>query len=156
MNLYLLRHAEAEPHRPDDFSRCLTEKGFKQARRIGCFMKEQCLRPEVILTSPVVRARETAEIVSKLLGKQPLTEAPWAACGMKPDVALAELSGYAKLDSVMIVGHEPDLSFLIASLIGLERSASIQVAKASLIGVNLPRLQFGSGILQYLLPVKFL
>ena len=56
----------------------------------------------------------------------------------------------------MIVGHEPDLSFLIASLIGLERSASIQVAKASLIGVNLPRLQFGSGILQYLLPVKFL
>ena len=156
MLLYLIRHAEAEPHRPEDFSRCLTEKGFKQARRIGCFMKEQCLRPEVILTSPVVRARETAEIVAKLLGKQPLTEAPWAACGMKPDVALAELSGYAKLDSVMIVGHEPDLSFLIASLIGLERSASIQVAKTSLIGVNLPRLQFGSGILQYLLPVKFL
>ena len=156
MLLYLIRHAEAEPHRPEDFSRCLTEKGFKQARRIGCFMKEHCHRPEVILTSPVVRARETAEIVAKLLGKQPLTEAPWAACGMNPDVALAELSGYAKLDSVMIVGHEPDLSFLIASLIGLERSASIQVAKASLIGVNLPRLQFGSGILQYLLPVKFL
>ena len=156
MLLHLLRHAEAEPHRPDDFSRCLTEKGFKQARRVGCFMKEQCLRPEIILTSPVVRARETAEIVAKLLGKPPLTEVPWAACGMNPEAALAELSAYAKLDSVMIVGHEPDLSSLSASLIGLERSESIQVAKASLLGVNLPRLQFSSGILQYLLPVKFL
>jgi len=156
MLLHLIRHAEAEPHRLDDFSRCLTEKGFKQARRIGCFMKEQCLRPEIILTSPVIRARETAEIVAKLLGKPPLTEVPWAACGMNPEVALAELSAYAKLDSVMIVGHEPDLSSLSASLIGMERSESIQVAKASLLGVNLPRLQFGSGILQYLLPVKFL
>jgi len=156
MLLHLLRHAEAEPHRLDDLSRCLTEKGFKQARRIGCFMKEQCLRPEIILTSPVVRARETAEVVAKLLGKPPLTEVPWAACGMNPELALTELSGYAKLDSVMIVGHEPDLSSLSASLIGLERSDSIQVLKASLLGVNLPRLQMGSGILQYLLPVKFL
>ncbi len=156
MLLHLIRHAEAEPHRLDDFSRCLTEKGFKQARRIGCFMKEQCLRPEIILTSPVVRARETAEIIAKLMGKPPLTEVPWAACGMNPEVALTELSGYAKLDSVMIVGHEPDLSSLSAALIGLGRSESIQVAKASLLGVSLPRLQMGSGILQYLLPVKFL
>lgn len=156
MLLHLIRHAEAEPHRLDDFSRCLTEKGFKQARRIGCFMKEQCLRPEIILTSPVVRARETAEIIAKLMGKPPLTEVPWAACGMNPEVALTELSGYVKLDSVMIVGHEPDLSSLSAALIGLGRSESIQVAKASLLGVSLPRLQMGSGILQYLLPVKFL
>lgn len=156
MFLHLLRHAEAEAHRPDDFSRSLTEKGSKQARRIGCFMKEQCIRPDVILTSPVVRARQTAEIVVKLLGNTALTEAPWAACGMTPDAALAELSGFAKLDSVMIVGHEPDLGFLITSLIGLGRSESIQIAKATLVGVNLPRLQFGSGMLRYLLPVKFL
>ena len=156
MLLSLLRHAEAEPPRADAFTRRLTEKGSKQARRIGCFMKEQCFRPQIILTSPVVRARETAEIVAKLLGKPLLTEVSWAACGMNPDVSLAELSAYAKLDSLMIVGHEPDLSSLSASLIGLEWSESIQFAKASLLGVNLPRLQFGSGILQYLLPVKFL
>lgn len=156
MLLHLLRHAEAEPYQVDDFSRSLTEKGSKQARRIGCFMKEQCLRPDVILTSPVLRARQTAEVVSKLLGKVDLTEVPWAACGMNPDAALTELSGFAKLDSVLLVGHEPDFSLLIASLIGLGRSESIQVGKASLIGVNLPRLQCGSGVLQYLLPVKFL
>jgi phosphohistidine phosphatase len=119
-------------------------------------MKEQCLRPEIILTSPVLRARQTAEIVAKLLGKTAPTEIPWAACGMTPDVALAELSGFSKLNSVMIVGHEPDFSALIASLIGVPRSESIEVAKASLIGVNLTSLRFGLGVLQYLLPVKFL
>lgn len=156
MHLYLLRHAEAEPHRPDDFSRTLTEKGAKQARQVGCFMKEQCLRPQLILTSPVTRARQTAEIVSKLLGKEPPIEASWAACGMNPDVALSELGGYAKLESLMIVGHEPDFSQLAASLLGVERSSSMQVSKASLLGINLPQLHSGSGILQFLLPVKFL
>ena len=156
MLLHLLRHAEAEPYQADDFSRVLTEKGSKQARRVGCFMKEQCIRPEVILTSPVLRARQTAEIVAKLLGKTTLTEIPWAACGMSPDVALSELSGFSKFDSVMIVGHEPDFSCLIASLIGFSRSESVEVAKASLVGVNLQSLRFGSGVLQYLLPVKFL
>lgn len=75
---------------------------------------------------------------------------------MSPDVALSELSGFSKLDSVMIVGHEPDFSCLIASLIGFSRSESVEVAKASLVGVNLQSLRFGSGVLQYLLPVKFL
>ena len=148
MLLYLLRHAEAEPHRPDDFSRQLTETGIKQARRVGCFMKEQCLRPDLILSSPVVRARETAEIVGKLLGKVDLLEVPWAA--------LAEIEAHNRFKSILLVGHEPDFSALIAALTGLARSPSIQVGKASLICINLPRVQFGSGILQFLLPVKYL
>jgi phosphohistidine phosphatase len=156
MLLYLLRHAEAEPHREDDFSRCLTENGLKQARRIGCFMKEQCLRPDLILTSPVVRARETAGVVAKLLGKTDLTEVAWAACGMDPDRAIEELGAYSKFKSVLLVGHEPDLSTLISMLIQLSRSPSIQISKASLTCLNLPRIQPGSGILQFLLPVKFL
>jgi hypothetical protein len=56
----------------------------------------------------------------------------------------------------MIVGHEPDFSCLIASLIGVSRSDSIEVAKASLVGVNLHSLRSGSGVLQYLFPVKYL
>jgi len=119
--LYLLRHAEAEPHRPDDFSRQLTETGIKQARRVGCFMKEQCLRPDLILSSPVVRARETAEIVGKLLGKVDLIEVPWAACGMGPERALAELEAHNRFKSILLVGHEPDFSALIAALTGLRQ-----------------------------------
>jgi phosphohistidine phosphatase len=154
--LYLLRHAEAEPHCDDDFSRRLTEMGYKQARQVGCIMKEQCLRPDLILSSPVIRARDTAGIVAKFLGKIDVTQVPWAACGMNPDRALDELASYSKFKSILLVGHEPDFSTLIASLIGLLRSPSIQVGKASLIGINLPRLQVGSGILEFVLPVKFL
>lgn len=156
MLLYLLRHAEAEPHCADDFSRRLTESGFKQARRVGCFMKEQCLRPDLILTSPVIRARETAEVVAKLLGKLETIEVPWAACGMSPEKALEELSAYGKFKSILLVGHEPDFSTLIASLLRIAGAPSIEIAKASLTGIDLPRLQSGSGTLRFLLPVKFL
>jgi phosphohistidine phosphatase SixA len=75
---------------------------------------------------------------------------------MDPERALAELASYSKFKSILLVGHEPDFSTLIASLVGLARSPSVQVGKASLIGINLPRLQLGSGILQFLLPVKYL
>lgn len=156
MLLYLLRHAEAEPHCADDFSRRLTQPGFKQARKVGCFMKEQCLRPDLILTSPVMRARETAEVVSKLLGKVDITEVPWAACGMDPQRVLQELAAYRSFKGILLVGHEPDFSILTAALIQLARSTSIQIGKASLTCINLPQLQFGSGILQFLLPVNFL
>jgi phosphohistidine phosphatase len=155
MILYLLRHAEAEPHCPDDFSRRLTEKGIKQADRVGCFMKDHCERPDFILTSPVIRAHETAGIVANHLGKCDVTLSPWAACGMDPKNAIHEIATYNKFKSILLVGHEPDFSVLIAALIGLARSPSIQVGKASLISINLPRLQFGSGILQFVLPVKF-
>lgn len=156
MRLYLLRHAEAEPHRADDFTRRLTDKGRRQALTVGGFLKGRELTPDLILTSPVLRASETAAIVAEALGSAAPTEAPWLACGMDPERALAELAGYAKLDSLLIVGHEPDFSSLLALLIGLERSPSVQVGKASLSCVNLPRPQPGSGILQFLLPVKFL
>ena len=156
MTLYLLRHAEAEPHCTDDFSRKLTEKGSKQARKIGCFMKEQCLRPDLILTSPVVRARETAEIVAKLLGKIDLTEVPWAACGMNPERALAEIGSYAKFKSILLVGHEPDFSTLAATLLDLGKSSSVSICKASLTGIEASRFVPGAGVLQFLLPVTYL
>jgi phosphohistidine phosphatase len=156
MLLYLLRHAEAEPHCADDFSRRLTEPGYKQARKIGCFMKEQCLRPELILTSPVVRARKTAEIVAKLLGKVEISEVPWAACGMTPERAIDELGAYGKFKNILLVGHEPDFSQLIANLVQLTGSPSIEVTKASLSCISLNRIQSGSGTLQFLLPVRFL
>jgi phosphohistidine phosphatase SixA len=75
---------------------------------------------------------------------------------MDPQNAIHEIATYIKFKSILLVGHEPDFSMLIAALIGLARSPSIQVGKASLISINLPRLQFGSGILQFVLPVKFL
>jgi phosphohistidine phosphatase SixA len=75
---------------------------------------------------------------------------------MNPERALAELAGYAKLESMMIVGHEPDFSTLVAHLLDLGSSASVNVSKASLTGIELARPVAGSGVLRFLLPVKLL
>lgn len=119
-------------------------------------MKEQCLRPDLILTSPVVRARETAGIVAKLLGKIDPNEVPWAACGMNPERALAELAAYDRFKSILLVGHEPDFSILTAALLDLGKSSSVTISKASLTGIEASRLVPGAGVLQFLLPVKYL
>ncbi len=154
MLICLLRHAEAEPYQKDDFSRRLTGKGKTQAGRVGEFLARHTITPDLILTSPVLRARETAEIVSQKLGNIDLTEVSWLACGMSPETALAELAAYAPFQSMMIVGHEPDFSALVASFIGLRTSASIDLSKASLTGIDLARLTPGSGVLRFFLPVK--
>ena len=158
MLLYLLRHAYAEPYQADDFSRRLTKKGISQAERVGNFLLSHGIFPDLILTSPVIRARETAKIVLEKLGEASattdLTEVPWLACGMNPEVALKELSGCAKFDSVMIVGHEPDFSTLVATLIDLGRSDSIDLSKASLTAIDLLRIAPGCGVLRFFMPVK--
>lgn len=156
MLLYLLRHAEAEPHRADDFSRSLTPQGRDQSSRVGAFMLAKEIRPELILSSPVLRARQTAEIVASILGEPAPTLAPWISCGMDPDRALAELADFARLSRVMIVGHEPDFSTLLAHLLDAGHNAGVTVSKASLIAIDLPRLSRGSGLLKFLIPVKFL
>jgi phosphohistidine phosphatase len=154
MLLYLLRHAEAEPHRADDFSRKLTEKGEKQARRVGSFLHDNGLKPDLILSSPVLRAKQTAVIAADELQSGSPTEVPWLACGMNPERALSELAGYAKLGSVMIVGHEPDFSALVAHLLDLGSSASVNISKASLTCIEIPRAVTGSGVLRFLMPAK--
>jgi phosphohistidine phosphatase len=156
MLLYLLRHAEAEPHCADDFSRKLTGKGEKQARAVGSFLVDQGIKPDLILTSPVLRAKETAALVAQELKGEAPTEVPWLACGMNPERALAELAGYAKLESLLIVGHEPDFSALVAHLLDLGSSSSVNIPKASLTCIELSRPVAGSGILRFLIPVKLL
>lgn len=156
MLLYLLRHAEAEPHRADDFSRRLTEKGEDQARVVGAFLADRKGKPDMILTSPVLRARQTAAIVAKKLGDDAPTEVPWLGCGMNPERALGELAGYARLSSLMIVGHEPDFSILAAYLLDMGSSASVNISKASLTCIEISRPVAGSGVLRFLIPVKLL
>ncbi len=155
MLLYLLRHAEAEACQTTDFSRCLTEKGVSQAGKVGEFLSSRSIRPDLILGSPLLRAQQTTAIVAKKLSHE-FTEVPWLACGMTPDTALEELASYCKLDSVMIVGHEPDFSTLAATLLGLENSLSIHLSKASLTAVDLARVAAGRGVLRFFLPVKLL
>ena len=145
MTLLLIRHATADAHGlpGGDFVRSLIEKGEEQSRRVGRFLKKHDLIPEVVLTSPVLRAKETADFLHQEGCPAPITE-PWLACGIRPEPALSELSAYKKFATVAIVGHEPDFSSLVEHLLGAD-AYSIRVKKTSLISLELdhhPSLNF--------------
>jgi phosphohistidine phosphatase len=156
MTVYFLRHADAEPDAARDFERKLTPKGLEQAEKAGKFLVRHGLVPALILTSPVVRARQTAKIVARRLGDADLVEERWLACGMSPESCLRELAVHQHLESVLLVGHEPDFSETISALTGLPDPVNLNIRKASLTAVDLPRLEPGAGQLQFLVPSRLM
>lgn len=159
MLLYLLRHADAEPCASSDAQRKLTAKGIQQAGGVGRFCNNHELVPAHILTSPYERAKHTALLFAQELDCQtdlPEVEiAPFLACGMRPETALSELRSHSKIDSIMLVGHEPDLSHLAAYLLGAT-SDSIHIRKASLTLIELSAFRSEAGILHFSIPVKLM
>jgi len=155
MTLLLIRHATAEAHglSGGDFSRALITKGINQAHRVGSFLRENNLLPELLLTSPVSRAKETAKILAEEGSPNPIVET-WLSCGMRPEIALSELTAYRDLESVAIVGHEPDFSTLVEHVLGANL-CTIRVKKTSIISLEIdPPKQ--SGLLNFSIPCKYL
>ncbi len=156
MLLYFLRHAEAENEVPSDFDRRLTPKGLEQADKAGKFCVRYGLIPDVILSSPVVRAEQTARAVSKRLDGRELIIERWLACGMMPETCLESLAAYAKFGHVLLVGHEPDFGETIAACIGLPDPGHLNIRKSSLTAIDLPRLRAGMGRLEFTIPVRLM
>lgn len=155
MTLYLLRHAEAELSATSDSARRLTAKGEDQAARTGKFCRKNGLVPEVILSSPVKRALQTATMVAGNLDGVEVVEVAWAACGMDPEEAIEGLQAYAKFRSVMLVGHQPDLGALAASLIGCADVGALHVRKSLLCAITVPH-SFRGGVLEMFVPAKLM
>jgi phosphohistidine phosphatase len=120
--LWLLRHAEAEPHGSRaDSERRLTERGERQARAAGVALARIGVEFDVVLVSPKVRARQTAELAAQgwdpprdetVRVYEPLAEG-FAVEQAREVVAEVEADG-----RLLLVGHEPDLSRLVADLSG--------------------------------------
>lgn len=155
MILYFLRHADAEAGSGSDFDRNLTPKGLEQAAKVGRFCKAHGLVADKILTSPLVRARQTAGIVGKELGIDPLVQ-DWLACGMGIRTLLKQMQALDRESSIILVGHEPDFSTVIGELIGAAEGYGVLVTKASLTAVDLPWMEAGSGQLQFSIPVRLM
>ncbi len=164
MQLFLLRHAEAEPDAVSDAKRALTAKGAKQAETIGKFCLEHGFVPEMILSSPLTRAVETARLVARELNLSKFVQVEeFLRAGMTTERALSglreSLVGLTKREkssegaSIMLVGHEPDFSDFAGVLIG-GRSESVHFRKATLMGITLPELKPGAGTIEFLLPVR--
>lgn len=119
MNLYLIRHAIAEEESPsvEDRQRALTEKGAKKMRNIAKGLKTLGIEFDYIISSPYVRAQQTAEILGDVfkLRKRIVISESIAPMG-DPSQLLAEINEKYTVNSLAIVGHEPYLSNLISLL----------------------------------------
>jgi len=119
MKLLLLRHAIAVPAETSgiaDEDRPLTSKGRKRFKKAARGLAAIVSTPDLLLASPLLRARETAEIAGKAWGLKAMPE-PLLAGGT-PESLLAAVAAHSKLAVVVLVGHEPDLSRLVAHLLG--------------------------------------
>jgi phosphohistidine phosphatase len=124
--LWLLRHGDAADGSPDA-ERPLTDKGRRQAQAVGAALKALGIELDACLTSPKVRAVETATLACEPLGVEPELE-PKLAGGPFDAQALAAGLG----DDVLLVGHDPDFSAAVHSLTG----AQVRIKKGGLAGVE--------------------
>jgi phosphohistidine phosphatase len=111
MKLVLVRHAEAAAGTPDE-SRTLTPEGREQARRLGEQLRADGIAPDVVLSSPLLRARETADA----LGFDMVEAVDALAPGATPEDVRAAAEGRG--DTVVVVGHQPDCGRIAAALRG--------------------------------------
>lgn len=150
MLLYFLRHGEADwPNwaKPDD-ERPLTKRGKKEMHELGKFLRRIKAKPSLILTSPLPRAAQTAEIAAEYLETKCREEKSLGPGFGKRELECL-LEDYPEED-LMIVGHEPDFSGAIAAVTG----ASVKLSKAGVALVDLdPRAV--DGRLLWLFPPKF-
>jgi phosphohistidine phosphatase len=149
MLIYFLRHGEADwpDWKKSDDERPLTEKGKAEMHEVGAFLANLSVKPDAVLTSPLPRASQTAEIVAHYVDAKSVEDELLA-----PGFGRAELKKLLKkrnYQSVMVVGHEPDFSKAIGKLTG----ARVKLSKAGIALVEVdPDLRCGK--LLWLFPAK--
>jgi phosphohistidine phosphatase len=153
--LHLLRHAHAgDPAKwdGDDAARPLSEKGRRQARDLGGLLAVIDEPPDLLITSPKVRAVQTAELLAKAMrGRVKVVEDERLAGALDPATLNAILDAAGPAYRPCIVGHDPDFSELLGEFIG---TAPIPMRKAALARIDFAgdEVAAGQGTLRYLLP----
>ncbi len=154
MRLYFLRHGLADwPNwtQPDN-ERPLTDEGIEKMKDEAKAIKRLDLGLDAILSSPYVRAKQTAQAVADRIGLNVIEEAALLP-GFDIDRLRDVLASFPDAQSIMLIGHEPDFSRTIAQLIGGGRVA---VKKGGLARVDLESLDPLDGELIWLLPPRAL
>ncbi len=114
MRLFVVRHAEAAPGEPDEL-RPLTDAGRAAARALGERLAQE--QPQAVISSPLLRARETAEAIARAAGLSATIDERLAP-GANADDARA----LAQIETVVLVGHQPDCSEIVLALTGRDVS----------------------------------
>jgi phosphohistidine phosphatase len=114
VRVFIVRHAEAAAGQPDEL-RPLTEAGREQARALGKQLAADGVRPDVILTSPLLRALETGAEIGRATGVEPEADERLAPGAEADDVRTAAVG---RGETVLVVGHQPDCGRAAAALSG--------------------------------------
>jgi len=156
MRILLIRHglagkADSKAY-PDDDLRPLTDKGRKSFKRAAKGLKLLGDKPETIFTSPALRARETAEILARVMGRsvKSLVDMPELHHETSPSKALARLARMKLPETAALVGHEPWLSGFLSLLIAGDDRARIRMDKGGACLVEADKLKPGGGVLIWL------
>jgi phosphohistidine phosphatase len=157
--LYLVRHgvaAERGEAYPDDTKRPLTAQGISRLRKEVKGLIALDVRFDQILTSPLLRARQTAEVLaSGLSPKPPVAVSHALAPGGKYSALIDDLSRHARRSRIALVGHEPDLGALAARMAGSRRP--IEFRKGAICRIDFEALPpTGPGHLRWFLTPKML
>lgn len=157
--LYLVRHAIAEergPAYPDDELRPLSAKGMAKFRKAAKGLAELGVSVDRVLSSPLVRARQTADILAAELGGRPqIAESRALAPEATFEQLRAELESCTRFSSIALVGHEPSIGVLAARLVGLK--APLEFKKGAVCRVDVDALPPpGPGRLRWFITPKML
>jgi phosphohistidine phosphatase len=156
--LYLIRHGLAEERGnvwPDDAKRPLTEDGMSSMRKEARGLAHLGVSLEVVLSSPLVRARQTAELVSGGLDpRPPIVNVDSLAPDGSYQALVADLEKHARKSRIALVGHEPAIGELAARLIGSRHS--FEFKKGAVCRIDLEELPSGPGNLRWFLTPKVL
>ena len=150
MELYFLRHGEADwpEWKKSDDERPLTKRGKREMRDVAKFLDRLKVRPDLIVTSPLPRAAQTAEIAADYL-KAKLRKDELLAPGFGPSKLRTVLKRH-RAKVLMLVGHEPDFTQVISELTG----ASLKLSKGGVALLDVDP-ESEEGKLLWLFPPKF-
>jgi len=161
MDLYIIRHGLAHPlGQKNDFTdekRMLTAQGRDRMREIAKGLRKLEVRPEMILTSPFARARETAEIVADSLAvdAKMLMLTSNLAPGSPFENVLAEIKEKKHVESIALVGHEPDLGELAGLIVSGDSAFALPLRKGGACCIHVTeRIPSFRGVLVWLLTPK--
>jgi phosphohistidine phosphatase len=158
VRLLIIRHAIAvargTPGIPDD-ERPLTPEGRRRFRAAAMGLARIAPRPDAILTSPLPRARQTAEMAAKAWGGPAPRDETAMIQGSLEELS-SVLSDHPTDATIALVGHEPHLSWLLAMLIGAEDGDRLTFKKGGAACVDLPASLGEGGRLRWFLPPKVL
>ena len=158
--LYLIRHglaAERGEQYPDDAKRPLTTRGIQRLRRAGKALASLDVAFDVILTSPLVRTRQTADaLASAFREPPPIVNAPSLAPGGSHNAIVDDLAKQShRRKKIAIVGHEPGIGELAARLMGLRKP--IEFKKGAICRIDVAALPpTGNGQLKWFLTPRIL